>query len=93
MIGRNNIRSLRQLATLAYTSLTLLLAGVGVIAGLALVVVSVLGVVAGQLIWSIAWAAMAAARGRLADLLSGKARPEAETYVQVRGLPDSPPVE
>jgi len=82
MIGRNSIASLRKLATVGYTSLSLLLGWLGVIVGFGLLVVGILGVVAGQIIWSIAWAAMTAAGGRLADLLSEKARPEPESYSQ-----------
>jgi len=93
MIGRNSIRSLRKLATVACTSLSLLLGWFGVIVGLGLLVVGILGVVAGQIIWSIAWAVMTTARGKLAVLLSGKARPETESYLHSRALPDSQPVE
>src|SRR5262245_27462704 len=76
MIGRNSIKSVMTLATVAYTSLSLLLAWLGVILGFGLLLVGILGVIAGQVVWSIAWAAKTAARGRLADLVSEKARPE-----------------
>ena len=92
MIGRNSIKSLRKLATVAYTSLSLLLGWFGVIVGFGLLLVGILGVVAGQIIWSIAWAVMTAARTRLTGLLSGKAKPETDSYLQSRALPDSQPV-
>jgi len=92
MIGRNSIQSLRRLATVAYASLSLLLGWLGVIVGFGLLAVGILAVIAGQVVWSIAWAVMAAAKGRLADLVSEKARPEAESYLQSRALPGSQPV-
>ena len=93
MIGRNSVKSIRKLATVAYTSLSLLLGWLGVIVGFGLLVAGILGVVAGQIIWSIAWSVVAAARGRPAGILSGKASPETESYLQRRALPGSQPVE
>jgi len=92
MIGRNSIKSLGHLAAVGHTSLSLLLGWLGVFVGFALLVVSILGVVAGQITWSIAWSAMTAARERLAAL-SGEATPETESALQARALADSQLVE
>jgi hypothetical protein len=80
MIGRNSTKSLRRLATVAYASLSILLGWLGVIVGFGLLVVGILGAVAGQIIWSIAWGVMTASRGRLADPLPEKAKPETESH-------------
>jgi hypothetical protein len=93
MIGRNSIKSLRRGATVAYATLSLLLGWLAVIVGFGLLVVGILGAVAGQIIWTIAWGVMTASRERLADLLSGKAKPETESYAQNTALPGSQPVE
>ena len=64
-----------------------------VIFGFGLLVIGVLGVVAGQVIWSIAWAVMAAAKVRLADLVSEKEKPETESDLQGRASLASQTVE
>jgi hypothetical protein len=78
MIGRNNIQSLRRLATVAYASLSLLLGWLGVIVGFGLLVLGILGAITGQIIWSFAWAVMTASKGSPAD--SKKAKPETEGH-------------
>jgi len=94
MIGRNSIESLRKFARLAQACLSLLLGWLGVIFGFGLLLVGILGVVAGQVTWSIAWAVMAAAKVRLADLVSEKEKPETENDLEGRrALPASQTVE
>jgi len=94
MIGRNSIKSLRRFGRVAHACLSLLLSWLGVIFGFGLLLVGILSVVAGQVIWSIAWAVMTAAKVRLADLVSEKAKPETESDLERRrGLPASQTVE
>src|SRR5215471_1491899 len=93
MIGRNSVMSLQKVATIAYTSLSLLLSWLGVIVGFGLLVVGILGAIAGQLVWSIAWAGVAAARARLAGLLPGRMTPETGDHVHGGALPDSQAVD
>ena len=89
MIGRNSIKSLKRFVRVARACLSLLLGGLAVMFGFGLLVVGILGVVAGQVIWSIAWAVMAAAKVRLADLVSNKEKP-AENDLDGRASPASP---
>ena len=84
MIGRNSIESLRRFGRVAHACLSLLLGWLGVIFGFGLLLVGILGVVAGQVIWSIAWAVMTAAKVRLADLALEKEKPETENDLQSR---------
>jgi hypothetical protein len=93
MIGRNSIKSLRRFVRVAHACLSLLLGGLAVMFGFGLLVVGILGVVAGQVIWSIAWAAMAAAKVRLADLAFNKEKPETENDLEGQASPASPTLE
>ena len=93
MIGRNSIKSLRRFARVAHACLSLLLGWLAVIFGFGLLVVGILGVVAGQVIWSIAWAVMTAAKVRLVDLAPEKAESETENELQGRASLASQTVE
>jgi hypothetical protein len=93
MIGRNSIKSLKRFVRVARACLSLLLGGLAVMFGFGLLVVGILGVVAGQVIWSIAWAVMAAAKVRLADLVFNKEKPETENDLDGRASPASPTLE
>ncbi|HXX09923.1 MAG TPA: hypothetical protein VEK05_00275 [Burkholderiales bacterium] len=84
---------MRRFARVAHACLSLLLGWLAVIFGFGLLVVGILGVVAGQVIWSIAWAVMAAAKVRLADLVSEKEKPETESDLEGRALPASQTLE
>ena len=76
--------SLRRFARVAHACLSLFLGWLAVIIGFGLLVVGILGVVAGQVTWSIAWAVMAAAKVRLADLVSKNEKPETESDLEGR---------